>query len=120
MEVTHVEQRACIKIIVLRGRNKMECHSEFVEALGNNALPYRTVARWVRKFHLGRASTSDEQRSGRIWHVPSSSSSGMKTDNRNNKDRSRNSQQTYHHVNFLSAVLSFFCTMKAKLPCVLP
>ncbi|GFX71354.1 uncharacterized protein TNCV_2453651 [Trichonephila clavipes] len=46
MEVTRVEQRAHIKIAVLRGRNAIECHSELVEALGNNALPYRTVARW--------------------------------------------------------------------------
>ncbi|GFR26228.1 HTH_48 domain-containing protein [Trichonephila clavata] len=65
MEVTSAEQRAYIKIAVLRGRNEMKCHSEFVEALGNNALPYRTVARWVRKFQQGRVSTSDEQRSGR-------------------------------------------------------
>ncbi|PRD25756.1 UNVERIFIED_CONTAM: hypothetical protein NCL1_39999 [Trichonephila clavipes] len=65
MEVTHVEQRAYIKIAVLRGRNAMECHSELVEAFGNNALPYHTVARWVGNFQLGRVSTSDEQRSGR-------------------------------------------------------
>ncbi len=38
MEVTRVEQLAYIKIAVLRGRrNAMECHSELVEALGNNA-----------------------------------------------------------------------------------
>ncbi|GFX18223.1 uncharacterized protein TNCV_4305251 [Trichonephila clavipes] len=42
----------------------MECHCELVEALGNNALPYRTVARWIGKFQPGRVSTSDEQRSG--------------------------------------------------------
>ncbi|GFY06772.1 hypothetical protein TNCV_2203051 [Trichonephila clavipes] len=46
MEVTRVEQRAYIKIAVLRERNAIECHSELVEALGNNALSYRTVARW--------------------------------------------------------------------------
>ena len=39
-----VEQRTYIKISVLRGRNARECHSELVEAVGNNALPYRTVA----------------------------------------------------------------------------
>ncbi|GFW45180.1 HTH_48 domain-containing protein [Trichonephila clavipes] len=39
MEVTRVEQRAYIKIAVLRGRNAMECHSELLESLGNNALP---------------------------------------------------------------------------------
>ncbi|GFX47389.1 HTH_48 domain-containing protein [Trichonephila clavipes] len=43
----------------------MECHSELVEALGNNVLSYRTVTRWVKKFQHGRVSTTDEQRSGR-------------------------------------------------------
>ncbi|GFT18159.1 HTH_48 domain-containing protein [Trichonephila clavipes] len=62
MEVTRVEQRAYIKVAVLRGRNAMECHSKLGEVLGNNALPYRTVARWVGKFQQGRVSTSDEQR----------------------------------------------------------
>ncbi|GFR24044.1 HTH_48 domain-containing protein [Trichonephila clavata] len=65
MEVTRVEQCAYIKISVLRARNELKCHSEFVEALGNNGLPYRTVARWVGKFQQGRVSTSDEQRSAR-------------------------------------------------------
>ncbi|GFU24837.1 integrase catalytic domain-containing protein [Trichonephila clavipes] len=52
------------KIIVQRfrtGRNAVECHSELAEALGNNALPYCTVARWVGKFQQGRMSTIDEQ-----------------------------------------------------------
>ncbi|PRD23291.1 UNVERIFIED_CONTAM: hypothetical protein NCL1_46753 [Trichonephila clavipes] len=62
MEVTGVEQRAYIKIAVLRGRNAKESHSELVEALGNNPLPYRTVAQWVGKFQQERVSTSDEQR----------------------------------------------------------
>ncbi|GFT53545.1 HTH_48 domain-containing protein [Trichonephila clavipes] len=65
MEVTRVEQRVYIKITLLRKRNVMECHSELVKAFGNNALPYRTVARWVGKFHQRRVSTSDKQRSGR-------------------------------------------------------
>ncbi|GFW08616.1 uncharacterized protein TNCV_2776371 [Trichonephila clavipes] len=59
MEVTRVEQRSYIKIAVLRERNAMECHSELVEALGNNALLYRSVARWIGKFQQGF------QRSGR-------------------------------------------------------
>ncbi|GFV86476.1 HTH_48 domain-containing protein [Trichonephila clavipes] len=46
----------------------MGCHSELVEALGNNGLPYRTVMRWVEKFQQGRVSTCDEQRSGRFTH----------------------------------------------------
>ncbi|GFV46760.1 HTH_48 domain-containing protein [Trichonephila clavipes] len=61
MKVTRVEQRAFIKIAILRERNAMEYHSELVEALWNNALPYRCIG----KFHQGRVSTSDEQRSGR-------------------------------------------------------
>ncbi|GFT93122.1 HTH_48 domain-containing protein [Trichonephila clavipes] len=61
MEVTRVEQCAYIKIAVLRRRNAMESHTELVEAVGNNALPYRTVAWWVGKFQQGRVSTSDEQ-----------------------------------------------------------
>ncbi|GFV77890.1 uncharacterized protein TNCV_441 [Trichonephila clavipes] len=65
MEVTRVEQRAFIEIAVLRDRNAMECRSELLEALGNNALPYRTVARWIGKFQQGRVSNSDEQLSGR-------------------------------------------------------
>ncbi|GFW64715.1 histone-lysine N-methyltransferase SETMAR [Trichonephila clavipes] len=69
MEVTLVEQHAYIKIAVLRGRNVMEYHSELVEALGNNTLPYRTVARWVGKFQQRHVSTSDEQRSGRPFSV---------------------------------------------------
>ncbi|GFW43691.1 HTH_48 domain-containing protein [Trichonephila clavipes] len=64
MEVTRVEQLACIKIAVPRERNAMECKSELVEALGNNALPYRTVAGWIGKFLQSRVSTSHEQRSG--------------------------------------------------------
>ncbi|GFW42446.1 hypothetical protein TNCV_240431 [Trichonephila clavipes] len=45
MEVSRVEQRSYINIAVLRGKNAMEYHNELVEALGNNALLYRTVAR---------------------------------------------------------------------------
>ncbi|GFS88118.1 HTH_48 domain-containing protein [Trichonephila clavipes] len=65
MEVTRVVQRAQIKIAIFRERNAMECHSELVEALGNNALLFRTIARWVGKFQQGRVSTNDEQRSKR-------------------------------------------------------
>ncbi|GFX79425.1 hypothetical protein TNCV_1715751 [Trichonephila clavipes] len=50
MEVTRVEQRSYIKIAVLRGKNAMEYHNELVEALGNNAVPYRTAARRCADF----------------------------------------------------------------------
>ena len=37
MDVTRLEQRAYIKIAVLRGRKARECHSLLVEVVGNNA-----------------------------------------------------------------------------------
>ena len=65
MEVTRQEQRSYVKIAVLRGRNAKECHSELTEALGNLALPYRTVARWVAAFQRGRVASADMRRTGR-------------------------------------------------------
>ncbi|GFV44554.1 uncharacterized protein TNCV_3287361 [Trichonephila clavipes] len=66
MEVTRVEQRAYTqkKKTILQERNAMECQSELVEALGNNALPYCTVAWRIGKIQQERVSTSDEQHSG--------------------------------------------------------
>ena len=54
-----------MKILVLQGRNAMECHSELTEALGNHALPYRTVARWAAAFKLGRVASAGVHRKGR-------------------------------------------------------
>ena len=65
MEVTPQEQRSYVKIAVLRGRNAKECHSELTEALGNCALPYRTVARWAAAFQRERAPSADMRRTGR-------------------------------------------------------
>jgi hypothetical protein len=65
MDVTRLEKRAYFKIAVLRGRNAREFHSELVEAVENNALPYRTVARWAATFQRGRATSGDLERSGR-------------------------------------------------------
>ncbi|GFW28702.1 hypothetical protein TNCV_3714171 [Trichonephila clavipes] len=53
MEVTRVDQRSYIKV-VLRGKNAMKNHSDLVEALGNNVLPYRAVARWLMLMPPGR------------------------------------------------------------------
>ncbi|GFU55262.1 histone-lysine N-methyltransferase SETMAR [Trichonephila clavipes] len=64
MEVTRVKQRAYIKIAILRERNAMECHSELVKALGNNARPYRTVARWT---DLVRAVIEQLMNEDRRW-----------------------------------------------------
>ena len=65
MEVTRQEQRSYVKIAVLRGRNAKECHSELTEALGNRALPYRTVARWAGAFQYRRIASADMRRTGR-------------------------------------------------------
>src|ERR1043166_7500036 len=60
-----VEQRSWIKIEVARGRTAKECHQGLVEAAGSCALPYRTVARWVKAFRLGRQNVTHEPRAGR-------------------------------------------------------
>ena len=59
MEVTRQEQRYYVKIAVLWDRNAKECHSELTEALGNHALPYRTVARWAAAFQHGSVPSTD-------------------------------------------------------------
>ena len=65
MEVTRQEQRSYVKTAVLWCRNSKECHSELTEALGNRALPYRTVARWVAAFPRGKVASADMRRTGR-------------------------------------------------------
>ncbi|GFX86897.1 uncharacterized protein TNCV_2124441 [Trichonephila clavipes] len=174
MEATRFEQRAYIKIIVLRGRNAMECHSEFVESLGNIAQPYRTLAWWVGKFQQGRVSTSIEQRSRRKvsvrknWSkyppyspdispcdfdlIPKTKETirGRRFATRENIANAVRQQVTRFthdaantevdgiqclphrcqrvvtvvgpvcHVNVMCTVFSFFSTVKAILPCILP
>ena len=68
MEVSHFEQRAYIKIALLRGRNAMKSHSKLAEAVGSNVVPLCTVL-WIGKFQQGRLSTSDEKLSGRLVSV---------------------------------------------------
>ena len=65
MEVTRQEQRSYVTIVALQGTNAKECHSELTEALGNHALPYRTVARWAATFQHGRVASADMRRTGR-------------------------------------------------------
>jgi len=48
------EQRSWIKIECARGRTARQCHQGLQEACGESALPYRTVARWVKAFNEGR------------------------------------------------------------------
>ena len=65
MEVTRQEERSYVKIAVWRGINTKECHSELIEALGNRALQYRTVARWAAALQNGRVASADIRRTGR-------------------------------------------------------
>ncbi|GFT07630.1 hypothetical protein TNCV_4045761 [Trichonephila clavipes] len=74
MEVSLVEKRSYIKIDVLRWINAMEYHSELVEDLGNNALPYRTVARILKLKATNQARSAMSTQSG--TQVAASSSVG--------------------------------------------
>lgn len=59
---TKLEQRSWIKIEVARGRSTQECFQGLREACGDVALPYRTVARWVTAFRVGRDVVNDNPR----------------------------------------------------------
>ncbi|GBN40553.1 hypothetical protein AVEN_189821-1 [Araneus ventricosus] len=54
------EQRSWIKIDCARGRTARQCHQSPQEACGESALPYRTVARWVKAFNAGRQNVADQ------------------------------------------------------------
>ncbi|PNF40606.1 hypothetical protein B7P43_G06749 [Cryptotermes secundus] len=59
------EQRSWIKIECARGCTARQCHQGLQEACGESALPYRTVARWVKAFNEGRQNVADMRRPGR-------------------------------------------------------
>ncbi|PNF39245.1 hypothetical protein B7P43_G17337 [Cryptotermes secundus] len=59
------EHRRWIKIECARGRTTRQCHQGLQEACGESALPYRTVARWVRAFNKGRQNVTDMRQPGR-------------------------------------------------------
>jgi len=61
---TKEDQRSWIKIEVARGRSVQTCFQRLQEACGDAALPYHTVARWVKLFREGRDSIWDSRRSG--------------------------------------------------------
>ena len=61
---TKQEQRSWIKIEVARGRSAQNCYQGLREACGDAALPYRTVARWVKLFREGRDAIQDGRHSG--------------------------------------------------------
>ncbi|GFQ88602.1 HTH_48 domain-containing protein [Trichonephila clavata] len=112
MVVTPLEQRADIKIAVLRGKKGMEWYSKFVEALGNNALPYRTVARWVGKFQQERMSTSDEQRSGRSLSVRTDLARAiikqLMDENRQSRQQTKTARET-HNKRIVMSNLCVLC-----------
>ncbi|PNF44127.1 hypothetical protein B7P43_G03184 [Cryptotermes secundus] len=59
------KQRSWIKIECTRGRTARQCHQGLQQACGESALPYRTVARWVKAFNEGRQNVADTRRPGR-------------------------------------------------------
>lgn len=59
------EQRAYCKIRGLLGIGATEIKADLDKVYGENALPYRTIARWVSLFKEGRISIKDEARPGR-------------------------------------------------------
>ena len=61
---TKQEQRSWLKLECARGHTARQCHHGLQQACGASALPYRTVARWVRAFKEGHENVSDMPRSG--------------------------------------------------------
>ncbi|PNF28316.1 hypothetical protein B7P43_G04757 [Cryptotermes secundus] len=53
-----------MKIECARGHTPQQCHQGLQEACGEYALPYRTVARWVKAFNKGRQNVADMRRPG--------------------------------------------------------
>ncbi|GFT29491.1 HTH_48 domain-containing protein [Trichonephila clavipes] len=58
------DQRSWLKIYFDRGKNVTECYPGLLEAYGENAFPYRKVARWVEGFCSSRNETVDLQFKG--------------------------------------------------------
>jgi hypothetical protein len=60
--LTKLEQRSWIKIEVARGRSAQDCFQGLREACGYTALPYRTVALWVKVFREGSDAVQDDSK----------------------------------------------------------
>lgn len=60
-----IELRAVIKYLCLKKMSTREFFLDIQQTLGDDALPYSTVAYWVADFKRGRSSCEDDQRSGR-------------------------------------------------------
>jgi len=59
------ELRAVIKFFYLKRLTPKEIITEITQVLGDNAVSYSTVKKWLAEFKGGRQSTDDEPRSGR-------------------------------------------------------
>jgi hypothetical protein len=57
---TKLEQCSWIKIEVSQGRGAQDCFWGLREACDNTALPYLTVAQWVKVFREGRDAVQDD------------------------------------------------------------
>jgi len=62
--VTNDDQRAYIKIEILRGKTPMEFHSSLMEVCGVEAVDRSTISRWAQRFHDGRLSIENDPKSG--------------------------------------------------------
>ncbi|KAJ4440641.1 hypothetical protein ANN_08788, partial [Periplaneta americana] len=62
--VLHDDARSHIVALVVNLLPR-QCHDGLVEACGKTALPYRTVARWVRALNEGRDRVENMARPGR-------------------------------------------------------
>ncbi|PNF24299.1 hypothetical protein B7P43_G11904 [Cryptotermes secundus] len=60
-----MEQRSWIQIECARGCTARQCLQGLQETCRESALPYRTVARWIRAFNEGRQNVADMRRPGR-------------------------------------------------------
>jgi len=61
---TKEDQRSWIETEVARDHSAQNCFQGLREACGDAALPYRTVAQWLKLFSEGRDSIQDSRRSG--------------------------------------------------------
>ncbi|GBN67204.1 hypothetical protein AVEN_223017-1 [Araneus ventricosus] len=62
---TKGDQLPLNKSEVARGKNASECYYGLHEVCGDNVLPYRMVARWVKAFRADRNDLADLHRTGR-------------------------------------------------------